>query len=100
MNSNRRWALCMAMALAGILVSLAQAQAGSPIVKGIVYDLDGKTALTSCQVAVTVKNSAGTVITTVNSNMTTGVYSVTIDTTKLGSDNLMSVTYMRTGGTG
>jgi len=65
------------------------------IVKGVVYDTDGNTPITSGAVAVSVENSSGSVVGSGQSSTVNGAYSITYNSALLEADHWITVYYKR-----
>ena len=109
MGSTRRMALVGCLALAGLLISLAEVNAwfrnrcarssscNTLVVRGTVYELDG-TALTAAPVRVTVTDSTrGRIIGTATSSTFDGSYSVAFTGAPL-ADNILFIVFQRNNG--
>jgi hypothetical protein len=65
------------------------------IVKGVCYDLDGKTPLTAVKVTVNIKDTKLNLLATKDSSTADGSYNITYDNTKLQTDNQIVIEYKR-----
>jgi len=85
------------LSLAALVACVAAVDAGT--LKGYVYHTDG-TVLKTPTVSITVKNTKSTPETIgAGNSKSDGSFSVSFDSTKLHTDNLITVEFKRSGGT-